>query len=48
MSMSTSERGSVETIGDRRIGQFQVELEGDKIRQALEYLHESEFEVEVH
>jgi D-methionine transport system ATP-binding protein len=40
--------GSVETVGDRRVGQFHIELEGQKITQALEYLHESEFEVEVH
>ncbi|MEH1821430.1 MAG: ATP-binding cassette domain-containing protein [Nostoc sp.] len=40
--------GSVETVGDRRVGQFHIELEGAKITQALKYLHESEFEVEVH
>jgi D-methionine transport system ATP-binding protein len=48
VDVNIMKRGSVETIGDRRIGQFQVELEGDKIRQTLEYLHESKFEVEVH
>ncbi|MEH2398478.1 NIL domain-containing protein [Nostoc sp.] len=40
--------GSVETVGDRRVGQFHIELEGAKVTQALKYLHESEFEVEVH
>lgn len=40
--------GSVETVGDRRVGQFQVELEGARVKQALEYLHASEFAVEVH
>ncbi|MEH2301100.1 MAG: ATP-binding cassette domain-containing protein [Nostoc sp.] len=40
--------GSVETVGDRRVGQFHIELEGEKVTQALKYLHESEFEVEVH
>ncbi|WP_442947483.1 NIL domain-containing protein [Nostoc sp.] len=35
-------------IGDRRVGQFQIELEAAKVTQALKYLHESEFEVEVH
>ncbi|MEH1944781.1 MAG: ATP-binding cassette domain-containing protein [Nostoc sp.] len=40
--------GSVETVGDRRVGQFHIELEGSKVTQALKYLHESEFEVEVH
>lgn len=40
--------GSVETVGDRRVGQFHVELEGQKVTQALKYLHEAEFEVQVH
>nr|WP_322665691.1 NIL domain-containing protein [Dendronalium sp. ChiSLP03b]MDZ8208734.1 NIL domain-containing protein [Dendronalium sp. ChiSLP03b] len=40
--------GSVEIVGDRRVGQFHIELEGEKITQALKYLHEAEFEVEVH
>ncbi|BAY21476.1 ABC transporter ATP-binding protein [Calothrix sp. NIES-2100] len=40
--------GSVETVGDRRVGQFQVELAGIKVKQALEYLHNSEYAVEVH
>jgi len=40
--------GSVETVGYQRVGQFQVELAGTNVKQALEYLHESEFEVEVH
>ncbi|MFQ4143609.1 methionine ABC transporter ATP-binding protein [Chlorogloeopsis sp. ULAP02] len=40
--------GSVETVGDRRVGQFQVELAGTKVTQALEYLHKSEYAVEVH
>ncbi|BBD57676.1 ABC transporter ATP-binding protein [Nostoc sp. HK-01] len=40
--------GSVETVGDRRVGQFHVELIGQKITQALKYLHEENFEVEVH
>ncbi|MCC5642936.1 ATP-binding cassette domain-containing protein [Nostoc sp. CHAB 5824] len=40
--------GSVETVGDRRVGQFHVELKGQKVTQALKYLHEAEFEVEVH
>ncbi|MEH2158975.1 methionine ABC transporter ATP-binding protein [Nostoc sp.] len=40
--------GSVETVGDRRVGQFHVELEGEKVTQALKYLHEAEFEVQVH
>jgi D-methionine transport system ATP-binding protein len=40
--------GSVETVGDRRVGQFHIELEGQKVTQALKYLHEAEFEVQVH
>ncbi|MEH2390331.1 MAG: NIL domain-containing protein [Nostoc sp.] len=40
--------GSVETVGDRRVGQFQIEIEAAKVTQALKYLHESKFEVEVH
>ncbi len=40
--------GSVETFGDRQVGQFQVELEGAKVKQALDYLHTSAFAVEVH
>jgi D-methionine transport system ATP-binding protein len=40
--------GSVETVGDRRVGQFYVELEGQKVTQALKYLHEAEFKVQVH
>lgn len=40
--------GSVETVGDRRVGQFHIELEGEKVTEALKYLHESKFEVEVH
>ncbi|WP_235147961.1 MULTISPECIES: NIL domain-containing protein [Fischerella] len=40
--------GSVETVGDRRVGQFQVELAGSKVTQALEYLHDSQYAVEVH
>lgn len=40
--------GSVETVGDRQIGQFQVELEGAKVKQALDYLSASKFAVEVH
>ncbi|MEH2003177.1 MAG: aliphatic sulfonate ABC transporter substrate-binding protein [Nostoc sp.] len=35
--------GSVETVGDRRVGQFHIELEGQKVTQALKYLHEAEF-----
>ncbi|QFZ15943.1 hypothetical protein EH233_20830 [Anabaena sp. YBS01] len=33
---------------DRHVGQFHVELAGQKITQALKYLHEAAFEVEVH
>ncbi len=41
--------GSVETVGDRRVGQLQIELAGNKIKQALEYLYNSsEYAVEVH
>ncbi|MEH1934025.1 MAG: ATP-binding cassette domain-containing protein [Nostoc sp.] len=40
--------GSVETVCDRRVGQFHVELEGQKVTQALKYLDEAEFEVQVH
>jgi D-methionine transport system ATP-binding protein len=40
--------GSVETVGSQHIGQFQVELEGAKVTQALEYLHKSEYAIEVH
>jgi D-methionine transport system ATP-binding protein len=40
--------GSVETVGDRRVGQFHIELKGQKVAQALKYLHDEEFEVEVH
>ncbi|BAY36077.1 ABC transporter ATP-binding protein [Nostoc sp. NIES-2111] len=40
--------GSVETVGDRRVGQFHIELKGQKVTQALKYLHEEEFEVEVY
>ena len=40
--------GSVETVGDRRVGQFHIELKGQKIAQALKYLHDEEFAVEVH
>jgi D-methionine transport system ATP-binding protein len=39
--------GSVETVGDRQVGHFRVELEGAKVKQAIEYLHAS-FAVEVH
>lgn len=39
--------GSVEVVGDRRIGQFQVELKGGRVAQALEYLQESGYAVEV-
>ncbi|MEH2246958.1 NIL domain-containing protein [Nostoc sp.] len=35
-------------FSDRRVGQFHIELEGEKVTQALKYLHESKFEVEVH
>ena len=40
--------GSVETVGSQHIGQFQVELQGAKVTQALEYLHKSEYAIEVH
>ncbi|KAF3889603.1 MULTISPECIES: methionine ABC transporter ATP-binding protein [Nostocales] len=40
--------GSVETVGNQRVGQFQVELKGANLTQALEYLHKSKVEVEVH
>jgi D-methionine transport system ATP-binding protein len=40
--------GSVEPIGDRRVGQFQIELTGEKVADALKYLHELNFAVEVH
>ncbi|HEY9624757.1 MAG TPA: ATP-binding cassette domain-containing protein [Crinalium sp.] len=40
--------GSVEPIGDRRVGQFQIELVGEKVADALQYLHELKFAVEVH
>ncbi|KAB8314838.1 ATP-binding cassette domain-containing protein [Tolypothrix campylonemoides VB511288] len=40
--------GSVETVGSQHVGQFQVELEGAKVTQALEYLHKSEYAIEVH
>jgi len=40
--------GSVETVGHQRVGQFHIELEGTQVNQALEYLHQSQFEVEVH
>jgi D-methionine transport system ATP-binding protein len=40
--------GSVETVGNQRVGQFQVELEGATVKQALEYLHKTKVEVEVH
>ncbi|MBD3885641.1 ATP-binding cassette domain-containing protein [Phormidium tenue FACHB-886] len=39
--------GSVEPVGDRRVGQFQIELTGDKVAEALKYLHELKFAVEV-
>ncbi|AFY31749.1 methionine ABC transporter ATP-binding protein [Calothrix sp. PCC 7507] len=40
--------GSVENVGNQRVGQFHIELEGTQINQALKYLYESEFAVEVH
>lgn len=39
--------GSVETVGGRTVGQFQLEVSGVEIRQALEYLHDQGLEVEV-
>ncbi|MDF5728203.1 MAG: ATP-binding cassette domain-containing protein [Rhizonema sp. PD38] len=40
--------GSVETVGDRCIGQFHIELEGSGVRQALSYLNESNVGVKVY
>lgn len=40
--------GSVEPVGDRRVGQFQIELAGEKAADALKYLHELNYAVEVH
>jgi D-methionine transport system ATP-binding protein len=40
--------GSVEILGDRRIGQFDIELDSEKIPQAIEYLRQSKVAVEVH
>lgn len=40
--------GSVEIISNQRVGQFQLELQGAKVTEALQYLHDSGFAVEVH
>ncbi|MBD3886201.1 ATP-binding cassette domain-containing protein [Phormidium tenue FACHB-886] len=40
--------GSVEIVSDQRVGQFHVELVGDDIQPALEYLYRSNLKVEVH
>jgi D-methionine transport system ATP-binding protein len=39
--------GSVETIGNEPVGQFQIELSGSEVRSALEYLRDLNIEVEV-
>ncbi|HEY9639448.1 MAG TPA: ATP-binding cassette domain-containing protein [Coleofasciculaceae cyanobacterium] len=39
--------GSVETIGGRSVGQFQLEVSGAETRPALDYLHQQGLEVEV-
>lgn len=39
--------GSVETIGEQSVGQFQLELAGKEVKSALEYLHKLGIEVEV-
>lgn len=39
--------GSVETIGNEPVGQFQIELSGLEVRSALEYLRRLNIEVEV-
>lgn len=39
--------GSVETIGEQPMGQFQVELTGKEVKPALAYLHSLGIEVEV-
>jgi D-methionine transport system ATP-binding protein len=39
--------GSVETIGEQPVGQFQLELAGKEVKPALEYLHSLGIEVEV-
>jgi D-methionine transport system ATP-binding protein len=39
--------GSVETVGNQRVGQFQVELAGAEINAALHYLHQQELGLEV-
>lgn len=39
--------GSIETIGEQPVGQFQVELTGKEVKPALEYLHSLGIEVEV-
>ncbi len=40
--------GSIETIGDRRVGELQVELVGGRIEAALHYLREQGLSFEVH
>jgi D-methionine transport system ATP-binding protein len=40
--------GSVETVSGHRVGQFHLELEGQGVSSALQYLHELNFAVEVH
>lgn len=40
--------GSVETVGNQRVGQFQVELSGANITAALKYLHDLDVKVEVY
>ncbi|HEY9763101.1 MAG TPA: ATP-binding cassette domain-containing protein [Trichocoleus sp.] len=40
--------GSVETIGDQPVGQFQLALSGADVKAALEYLHQLNINVEVH
>jgi D-methionine transport system ATP-binding protein len=39
--------GSVERVGDRRVGQLHIELEGERVPEALNYLHAANFAVEV-
>jgi D-methionine transport system ATP-binding protein len=39
--------GSIETIGQRRVGQLQVELQGTQIDGALRFLHDQGLQVEV-
>ncbi|GJD19836.1 hypothetical protein RIVM261_047920 [Rivularia sp. IAM M-261] len=40
--------GSVEIISNQRVGQFQLELQGAKVTEALQYLYDLGFAVEVH